>query len=125
MTYDYSDPHDLKALSSRYRFEDKKSAAGAGKAVAENSTLRKAVKIGVPAVLGAAALAAGVHHLTKRKEAASMNTATGAMSPAAKLSTTQAVGAPKTTGFAGPSIADIAKPKGFGTPMPGAQKNQI
>lgn len=51
--------------------------------------------------------------------------ATGAMSPAASLNATQRVGGPKTTGFSGPSIADIAKPKGFGTPMPGAQKNQI
>ncbi len=51
--------------------------------------------------------------------------ATGAMSPVGKLMSTQRVGAPKTTGFAGPSIADIAKPKGFGLPMPGAQKNQL
>lgn len=51
--------------------------------------------------------------------------ATGAMNPAGKLNSSQRVGAPKTTGFSGPSIADIAKPKGFGTPMPGAQKNQI
>lgn len=58
------------------------------------------------------------------KEAASA-AATGAMSPAASLNATQRVAGPKTTGFAGPSIADIAKPKGFGTPMPGAQKNQI
>ena len=50
---------------------------------------------------------------------------TGAMGAAGKLSTSQRVGAPKTTGFAGPSIADVAKPKGFGMPMPGAQKNQI
>lgn len=51
--------------------------------------------------------------------------ATGAMSPAARLSTSQRVGAPKTTGFAGPSIADIAKPKGYGTPLAGAGKNAI
>lgn len=51
--------------------------------------------------------------------------ATGAMSPAAKLSTSQRVGAPKTTGFSGPSIADIAKPKGYGTPLAGAGKNAI
>lgn len=59
------------------------------------------------------------------KAAASMATATDAMSPAGKLNVTQRVGSPKTTGFSGPSIADVAKPKGFGTPMPGAQKNQI
>lgn len=51
--------------------------------------------------------------------------ATGAMSPAAKLSTSQRVGAPKTTGFSGPSIADIAKPKGYGMPLAGAGKNAI
>jgi hypothetical protein len=51
--------------------------------------------------------------------------ATGAMSPAAKLTTSQRVGAPKTTGFSGPSIADIAKPKGYGTVLPGAGKNAI
>lgn len=51
--------------------------------------------------------------------------ATGAMTPAGKLTSSQRIGAPKTTGFSGPSIADIAKPKGFGTPMPGAQKNTL
>lgn len=51
--------------------------------------------------------------------------AMGAMSPAGKLQATQRVGAPKTTGFAGPSIADISKPQGFGKPLPGAQKNQL
>jgi len=56
---------------------------------------------------------------------ASSTAATGAMSPAASLNATQRVAGPKTTGFSGPSIADVAKPKGFGTPMPGAQKNQI
>jgi hypothetical protein len=51
--------------------------------------------------------------------------ATGAMSPAASLKATQRVGGPKVTGFAGPSIADISKPQGFGKPLPGAQKNQL
>ncbi len=51
--------------------------------------------------------------------------ATGAMTPAGKLQSAQRVGAPKVTGFAGPSIADISKPKGYGTPLPGAQKNQL
>lgn len=51
--------------------------------------------------------------------------ATGALSPAGRLSVTQQVGAPKTTGFTGPSIADVSKPKGFGTPISGAQKNQL
>ncbi len=51
--------------------------------------------------------------------------ATGAMSPAGRLSSSQRIGAPKVTGFAGPSIADVSKPKGFGTPLPGAQKNQL
>lgn len=51
--------------------------------------------------------------------------ATGAMSPAARLNTSQRVGAPKVTGFAGPSIADIAKPKGYGRPLAGANKGTI
>lgn len=51
--------------------------------------------------------------------------ATGAMSPAGKLSSSQRIGAPKVTGFAGPSIADISKPQGFGKPLAGAQKNQL
>lgn len=59
------------------------------------------------------------------KLAASMNTATGAMSPAGKLNVTQRVGAPRTQGVSGPSIADVAKPKGFGSPLAGAKKNVL
>lgn len=59
------------------------------------------------------------------KTAGSMNTATDAMSPAGKLNVTQRVGAPRTQGISGPSIADIAKPKGFGTPISGAKKNML
>lgn len=51
--------------------------------------------------------------------------ATGAMSPAGRLSTSQRTGAPKTTGFSGPSIADVSKPQGFGTPIAGALKNAL
>lgn len=51
--------------------------------------------------------------------------AMGAMGAAGKLRTAQRVGAPKLTGFAGPSIADIAKPKGFGTPLSGATKTGL
>jgi hypothetical protein len=69
----------------------------------------------------AAALLAGFEAGLKEASTA----ATGAMGAAGKLNTSQRVGAPKVTGFAGPSIADVAKPKGFGTPMPGAQKNQL
>lgn len=61
----------------------------------------------------------------ENKTAGSMNTATGAMSPTGRLNVTQRVGAPKVTGVSGPSIADIAKPKGFGTPISGAKKNQL
>jgi len=59
------------------------------------------------------------------KVAASMASATGAMGPKASLTTTQRVGQPKTTGFAGPSISEVSKPKGFGTPLSGALKNQL
>jgi hypothetical protein len=51
--------------------------------------------------------------------------ATGAMGVAGKLRAAQRVGGPKVTGFAGPSISDIAKPKGFGTPLSGTLKNQL
>lgn len=59
------------------------------------------------------------------KTAAPMASATGAMGPKASLTTTQRVGQPKTTGFAGPSIAEVSKPKGFGTPLSGTLKNQL
>jgi hypothetical protein len=58
------------------------------------------------------------------KTAASM-AATGAMGAAGKLRTAQRVGAPKLTGFSGPSISQIAKPKGFGTPLSGATKGPL
>lgn len=57
------------------------------------------------------------------KIAGGMNTALDSMGPAGRLTQTQRVGAPKTTGVAGPSIADIAKPTGFGKPMAGATKS--
>lgn len=61
--------------------------------------------------------------LTLLKSAGGMNSATDAMHAAGRLHATQSVGAPKTTAPAGPSIADIAKPKGYGTPIAGAKKN--
>ena len=47
--------------------------------------------------------------------------------PAGRLAATRSVGAPKITAPSGPSIADIAKPKGrgFGGPIPGAKKGTI
>lgn len=42
--------------------------------------------------------------------------------PAARLSKARAVGKPRTTSPPGPSVAQIAKPVGFGTPLPGATK---
>lgn len=42
--------------------------------------------------------------------------------PAGQLAKSQAIGKPRVTPPAGPSIAQIAKPKGFGTPIPGATK---
>lgn len=48
-------------------------------------------------------------------------------SPAGHLASTQRIGAPKASAPAGPSIADIAKPKGakFGIGIPGAFKTKI
>lgn len=44
-------------------------------------------------------------------------------SPEAQITSSQKVGAPKTTAPPGPSIAQIAKPVGFGRPQPGATKS--
>jgi hypothetical protein len=44
------------------------------------------------------------------------------MQPMARLNTARKVGTPKATGPKGPSIAQIAKPKGYGEPLPGAVK---
>lgn len=57
------------------------------------------------------------------KLAGGMNSATDAMHAAGRLHATQSVGAPKTTAPPGPSIAQIAKPKGYGEPIAGAKKN--
>jgi hypothetical protein len=51
--------------------------------------------------------------------------ATGAMSAAGRLQSSQRLTAPKLTGFSGPSIAEISKPKGFGRPLSGALKSGI
>lgn len=48
--------------------------------------------------------------------------AAAGITPAGRLNSTKAIGAPKLTSAPGPSIAQIAKPKGFGTPMSGAKK---
>lgn len=48
-----------------------------------------------------------------------------AMSPAQRLAKAQRVGAPKVTAPAGPSIADVSKPHGYGQKLPGATKNRI
>lgn len=53
----------------------------------------------------------------KKKTAASPTT------PAGRLANTQAIGKPKFTAPPGPSISDIAKPKGFGTKLPGTTKS--
>lgn len=63
------------------------------------------------------------HTIELLKSAApGMNTATDAMQAAGRLHATQRVGAPRTTAPPGPSIAQIAKPKGYGTPIAGAKK---
>jgi hypothetical protein len=49
------------------------------------------------------------------------------LTPAGRLARSMSVGAPKMSAPPGPSIADIAKPKGpkFGGPIPGAKKGVI
>lgn len=42
------------------------------------------------------------------------------LTPKARLSSSMRIGAPKVTSPSGPSIGDIAKPKGFGQKLPGA-----
>lgn len=56
-----------------------------------------------------------------------MKTGGVGITPAGQLAKTQSVGAPKVTAPPGPSIADIAKPKGakFGIGIPGAFKTKI
>lgn len=49
-------------------------------------------------------------------------TAGGAVTPAGRLASSKAVGLPRTTSAPGPSISQISKPKGFGTPLPGTTK---
>jgi hypothetical protein len=44
------------------------------------------------------------------------------LTPLARLNSSKAVGAPRVTPAPGPSIAQIAKPKGYGMPMSGAKK---
>jgi hypothetical protein len=44
------------------------------------------------------------------------------MQPMARLNKARTIGTPKATGPKGPSIAQIAKPKGYGEPLPGAVK---
>jgi hypothetical protein len=45
--------------------------------------------------------------------------------PAGALAHAKAVGAPRASAPPGPSIAQVAKPVGFGRPAPGALKNSI
>jgi len=46
----------------------------------------------------------------------------GGLTPAGRLQSARAVGMPKVTAPPGPSIAEISKPIGYGTPLPGATK---
>lgn len=48
-----------------------------------------------------------------------------ALSPATRLAQSQQVGQPRLSAPPGPSIAQVAKPKGFGQVLPGAGKNFI
>lgn len=59
------------------------------------------------------------------KSAGGMNTAIGAQHAEGRLHATSSVGAPKMTPPPGPSIAQVAKPKGFGMPLAGAKKGLL
>ena len=48
-----------------------------------------------------------------------------AVTPKGRLAAARDEGKPKSTGFAGPSIADVSKPIGYGTKLPGTLKNRI
>jgi len=68
----------------------------------------------------------GLDHAPEPEDAEYVKKA-GAMSPsgltpAARLASAKRIGAPKISAPMGPSIADIAKPSGFGTDLPGAKK---
>lgn len=56
---------------------------------------------------------------------AALGAANASHGPKGRLSITQRVGSPKVTAPSGPSIADVAKPEGFGVKAPGAKKNRI
>lgn len=58
-----------------------------------------------------------------QKELPNISKAAGVISPRSQLTKAQRVGAPKATAPAGPSIAQIAKPIGFGRPHPSAIKS--
>jgi len=57
--------------------------------------------------------------LKDKEKSAGTITPTG-VTPAARLSSAMRIGSPKITNPSGPSISDIAKPKGFGKKLPGA-----
>lgn len=57
------------------------------------------------------------------KHAAAIAALTAGTTPAGRLRASQSVGAPKVTAPSGPSIAAVAKPQGFGTPLAGATKS--
>lgn len=60
----------------------------------------------------------------RKKQAASLMPTTPA-SPKTGLTAARKVGQPKLTAPSGPSIADVAKPQGFGLALPGAKKGLI
>jgi len=57
----------------------------------------------------------------RRHEQEGAKTAMG-LTPASRLNSASAIGAPRVSAAPGPSIAQIAKPKGYGMPMSGAKK---
>lgn len=59
------------------------------------------------------------------KKAAIIKMSSVPLGPKGRLSSSRREGKPKMTGFAGPSIASVSKPIGFGKPLPGATKNRI
>ncbi len=75
---------------------------------------------GVGGALGGIALAKHVFSKPKKKEAGII-TPTG-ITPASRVASSMRIGAPKITSPSGPSIGDIAKPKGFGSKISGATK---
>jgi len=95
-------------------------------ATTKRARTQAAVGTGALAVPAAGAMVLAAPHKETKKTAAMLDELIKlngmAATPPSKLYQTQRVGAPKATAAPGPSIAQMAKPVGFGMPLPGTAK---